>query len=512
MCVEACSSLEASTEKHEVWFPFFSILEVLSMKNNALILFGLFLLWIALFPATSTAALENVALKAMSSTSYVSSWESLAAINDGFDPSDSNDRSHAVYGNWPETGTQWVQYEWSEPVTTDEIAVYWFDDPAGIDCPSSSELKYWNGSSWVTVSAVGVSPNQYNTATFTSVTTTQLRLEFTSNGSQSTGILEFEVIGTGGEVTGECPAPVPGSSGTNPLFTDQYTADPAPMVSDCTFYIACGHDEGTSGFYIREWFVLKSTDMVNWTKTVGMTLDVFSWANANAWAGQMVEKDGKFYWYVPVSKVSDGTMAIGVAVADSPEGPFTDAIGGPLIDDGFEMSNMGFGTPSATPYTIDPTVFVDEDGRAYLQYGGFWRMVNAELGSDMISIAGRMVESTPQGFFEAPFLTKRNGTYYVVYAAGQNPATVDWATSSSPMGPWNYGGRILDELPNVPGQDAATSHPGVAEFAGQWYLVYHVSDGPNNGGTYRREVAVDKLFFNGDGSIQKVTPSSGLNF
>ena len=78
-------------------------------------------------------------------------------------------------------------------------------------------------------------------------------------------------------------------------------------------------------------------------------------------------------------------------------------------------------------------------------------------------------------------------------------------------GPWTYGGRILDPLPDA-GPDPATSHPGVAEFAGQWYLVYHLSDGPNGGGTYRREVAVDKLNFNSDGSIQRVTPSSGLTF
>jgi beta-xylosidase len=329
----------------------------------------------------------------------------------------------------------------------------------------------------------------------------------TTTGGTATGGADA----TGGS-SGTCSGPVPGSTGTNPVFTDEYTADPAPMVSGCTFYIACGHDQGTTGFDLREWFVLKSTDMVNWTKTVGMTLSVFTWVSANAWAGQMVEKDGRFYWYVPVAQRSDGSMTIGVAVADSPEGPFADAIGGPLIDDAFEISNMGFGAPEDTPYTIDPTVFVDDDGRAYLLYGGFWRMVYAELGSDMTSISGQMRESTPRDFFEAPFLTKHDGTYYVVYAAGQNPATIDYATSASPQGPWTYGGRILDTLPNVSGQDAATSHPGVAEFAGQWYLVYHVSDGPDNGGTYRREVAVDKLFFNEDGSIQPVTPSPGLTF
>ena len=104
-----------------------------------------------------------------------------------------------------------------------------------------------------------------------------------------------------------------------------------------------------------------------------------------------------------------------------------------------------------------------------------------------------MKEITPQGFFEAAFLTKRYDVYYEIYAAGQNPATIDYSTSTSPLGPWKYGGRILDALPNVSGQDAATSHPGVAEFAGQWYPVYHSSNGPNGGCTYKREVAIDKL-------------------
>ena len=129
----------------------------------------------------------------------------------------------------------------------------------------------------------------------------------------------------------------------------------------------------------------------------------------------------------------------------------------------------------------------------------------------MISIDGNMMESTPPGFFEAPYLTKREGTYYLVYASGVNPAAIDYVTSSSPTGPWQGQTRILDPLPNLPGQDAATSHPAIAEFAGQWYFVYHLSDGPG-GGTYRRQVAIEKLTFNSNGAIQKVTPSFGLSF
>jgi len=331
-----------------------------------------------------------------------------------------------------------------------------------------------------------------------------------SGGSAGSGN-DSGISGSSGSGGTACRAPAPGSSGRNPLFTDQYTADPAPLVHDCTFYIACGHDEGNTGFVLREWFVLSSTDMVTWTKRVAMQLGTFAWANANAWAGQIVKKDSKFYWYVPVNQRGSG-MAIGVAVADSPLGPFRDAIGAPLVDDAREMSNWNYSDPGQTPFTIDPSVFVDDDGQAYLHYGGFGRLVVARLNADMISINGRLSEATPRGFFEAPFLTKRNGRYYEIYAAGVNPASIDYATSTSPMGPWTYGGRILDPLPNVQNQDAATSHAGVAEFAGQWYLVYHLSNGPNNGGTYRREVAVDKLSFNADGSIQKVTPSSGLRF
>lgn len=316
--------------------------------------------------------------------------------------------------------------------------------------------------------------------------------------------------GSGG--TEGCRGPVPGTTGKNPLFTEIFTADPAALVHDCTFYITAGRDEGTRGFLLREWYVLSSTDLVNWSYNEGpkLGLSTFSWASANAWASQMVEKDGKFYWYVPVAERS-GAMAIGVAVGDSPLGPFRDAIGAPLINDAIEMEAFGYTNASQTAYTIDPSVLVDDDGRAYLVYGSFWRMVITELGEDMISLRGDMVERTPRGFFEAPELRKRDGVYYLVYAAGQNPATIDYATATSPFGPWQYRGRILDELPHLPGQDAATSHPSIAEFEGQWYLVYHLSNGPG-GATYKRQTAMEKLSFKEDGTIEKVTPSSGISF
>ncbi|MGC4086755.1 MAG: family 43 glycosylhydrolase [Polyangiaceae bacterium] len=333
-----------------------------------------------------------------------------------------------------------------------------------------------------------------------------------ATGGAATGGAATGGAGTGGTTT--CTPPATGTKGTNPLFTDVFSADPAPLVYNCTFYITAGHDEGAGNtFTMNEWFIMKSTDMVHWTKIVGMKYTTFSWAHGNAWAGQMVQKGGKFYWYVPVEQGNgNGQMAIGVAVADSPEGPFKDAIGKPLVDDAFERSNMGFANDGATPYTIDPTVFVDDDGQAYLHYGGFSRMVNAKLGADMISISGTMKESTPSCYFEAPFLTKRGSTYYEIYACGVNPPTIDYATSTSPLGPWTHKGTVLPKMVTLAGQDAATNHSGVALLGSQWYIVYHVSNGPNGGGTYHREVAIDKLNFNTDGSIQQTTPTSGLSF
>lgn len=311
---------------------------------------------------------------------------------------------------------------------------------------------------------------------------------------------------------GDCRGPVSGTSGVNPLFTKFYTADPAPLVHGCTFYIVCGHDEGSTGFSLNEWYILSSTDMVNWSDNGGPVLSWrdFSWAGGNAWASQMVERDGTFYWYVPVAE-RHGPMAIGVAKSSSPTGPFSDAIGKPLVEDDWEMNVWNYRYDYQTPYTIDPSVLIDDDGQAYLYYGSFGRMVIAMLNDDMISISGMPVERTPQNFFEAPFAFKRNGIYYIMYAGGVNPATIDYATSSSPMGPWTYRGRILGPLPNN-GPDKATSHSGVAEFDGQWYFVYHLSDGPNGGQTYKREVAVDKMYFNGDGTIKPIVRSGGLRF
>ncbi|MFC5469584.1 Ig domain-containing protein [Cohnella suwonensis] len=141
----------------------------------------------------------NIASQGTSTTSFVSAWESLAGLNDGYNVAGSNDRGHPVYGNWNNPGTtQWVQYDFSSNKTLSKTEVYWFDDNQGIDTPASCSIQYWNGSAWANVaspSGLGVLGNQYNATTFTPVTTNKIRLNITAKAGFSTGIEQWRVFG-----------------------------------------------------------------------------------------------------------------------------------------------------------------------------------------------------------------------------------------------------------------------------------------------------------------------------
>lgn len=142
----------------------------------------------------------NLALGAHVTTSFVSGHEKLAAIHDGVEPTASDDHSHGAYGNWPQTGTQWVQYEWNQPISTQRVDVYWWDDAQGVRLPIACRLYYWDGQAFVAVkdaSGFGVLGGQYNTTTFKEVLTSKIRLEFDGRDKFSTGILEWKVIDTG---------------------------------------------------------------------------------------------------------------------------------------------------------------------------------------------------------------------------------------------------------------------------------------------------------------------------
>ncbi|UJF35477.1 family 43 glycosylhydrolase [Paenibacillus hexagrammi] len=277
----------------------------------------------------------------------------------------------------------------------------------------------------------------------------------------------------------------------NPLLANIFTADPGALTYRNTFYIYAGHDEApktATDFLMNDWHILSSTDMQHWNDNgPAMRYDVFSWATGQAYAGQTIEKNGKWYWYCPVGTASG--FAIGVAVADSPMGPWKDAIGTSLINSS---------TVNGSSLNIDPTIFTDTDGQSYLYWGSYNSVRMVKLNADMISYSGSVI--TPVGltrYWEAPYLNKIGDKYYFSYAAGANPATIDYAMSDSPAGPWTYKGTINDVT------SSPTNHDAIQYFRGNYYFVYHTSD-VSDGFDYQRNVAVDLITVNPDGTLNKV--------
>ena len=309
------------------------------------------------------------------------------------------------------------------------------------------------------------------------------------------------LVATG--ITTAVTAPI--ASAANPIITSVHTADPAPLVVGNTLYVYAGRDEapvGHDNFLMREWRVLSSTDAATWTdRGARANIGTFGWAGADAWASEVEPRNGRYYWYTSVNGNGPGWMDIGVAVGDSPLGPFTDAKGGPLISDS---------TPNSSGLNIDPTVFTDDDGQAYLYWGGYWGVRAAKLRPNMIELDGPVV--TPSGlsdFWEAPWMFKRNGLYYLMYAANDTNGCVTsssyacqrYATATNPLGPWTHRGVVLGQV------SSTTNHAGVVEFNGQWYMVYHNANAPG-GGHFRRSVAVDLLHFNADGTMRQVVQTT----
>ncbi|MBW7459641.1 family 43 glycosylhydrolase, partial [Paenibacillus sepulcri] len=277
----------------------------------------------------------------------------------------------------------------------------------------------------------------------------------------------------------------------NPLLTNIFTADPGALTYRNTFYIYAGHDEAprtATDFLMNDWHILSSTDMQHWNDNgPAMRYEVFSWASGQAYAGQTIEKNGKFYWYCPVGTSSG--FAIGVAVSDSPLGPWKDARGTSLINST---------TVNGSALNIDPTIFTDTDGQTYLYWGSYNTVRMIKLNSDMISYSEPVI--TPVGltrYWEAPYLNKIGDKYYFSYAAGANPATIDYAMSDSPAGPWTYKGTINDVT------SSPTNHDAIQFFRGKYYFVYHTSD-VSGGFDYQRNIAVDLITVNPDGTLNKV--------
>lgn len=276
----------------------------------------------------------------------------------------------------------------------------------------------------------------------------------------------------------------------NPIIQTDFTADPAPLVHDGTVWLYTSHDEDDSeGFHMLDWKLHSSTDMVNWTDHGPVaSLKTFPWAvqTNDAWAPQAMERDGKFFLYVPVSVDGSPKNVIGVAVADNPNGPFVDAIGGPLVgpQDGF----------------IDPTILIDDDGQAYLYWGNphLWFV---KLGRDMISTSGEIeqIEAIPENYQEGPWVYKRAGRYYMAYASTCCPEGIGYAMSDSPAGPWEYKGQLMDPVPQSTG-----NHPGIVDYKGRSYLFgmsYRLNWAMSPVHHERRSVNLAEFHYNDDGTI-----------
>ncbi|MFM9557645.1 MULTISPECIES: family 43 glycosylhydrolase [Streptomyces] len=271
------------------------------------------------------------------------------------------------------------------------------------------------------------------------------------------------------------------------------TADPNIVRFGDTYYIYPTTD-GFAGWSGTKFKAYSSKDLVHWTDH-GVILDLgpdVSWADGRAWAPAMTAKNGKYYFYYSAD------ANIGVAVSDSPTGPFTDPLGKPLIASGAFTGQM-----------IDPAVFTDDDGQSYL-YWGNGRAYVVPLGDDMISFdASKVTDITTSGFREGSFVVKRNGTYYFMWSENDTRDEnyrVAYATGSSPTGPWTKRSVILEKDLTLgikgPGHHSVIQVPNTDD----WYIVYHRFAIPGGDGTHR-ETTLDKMEFDSGGLIKKVVPT-----
>ncbi len=279
----------------------------------------------------------------------------------------------------------------------------------------------------------------------------------------------------------------------NPALWGLY-ADPYITVFNGTYYIYPTTD-GYPSWSGSSFKAFSSTDLVNWTDR-GTILDLVpdvSWSDSKAWAPCIVKKGSTYYYYFSASS------QIGVATSSSPTGPFTDALGKPLV------TTNQYGCQS-----IDPDVFIDDDGQAYM-YFGQGKCMAARLNADMKSFATTPVDITPSGYNEGSHVFKRNGKYYLTWSENDTRSEdyrVAYATASSPIGPFTKAANNPILVKNLSLGIKGTGHHSVLKIPSrdEWYIVYHRFAIPGGDGTHR-EVCIDRLYFNTDGTIKNVVPT-----
>jgi len=290
-------------------------------------------------------------------------------------------------------------------------------------------------------------------------------------------------------------------SAQNPLIRNMYSADPSARVFGDSVYVYPSHDIlATSGhgrigwFCMADYHVFASKNLTDW-KDDGIVVSqtTVPWTKPDAysmWAPDCIYRNGKYYFYFPAPpkdmRLGRG-FAIGVAIADKPSGPFI---------------------PQAEPiegvHGIDPNVFIDKDGQAYL-YFALGNIYGVKLKSNMLEPDGEIktLGTLPdKGLKEGPFLFERKGIYYLTYPHVENKTErLEYAMSDNPLGPFKVTGVLMDEIPGC-----WTNHQSVIQYNDQWYLFYHHNDlSPNF--DKARSIRADSLFFNADGTIKKVIPT-----
>lgn len=296
----------------------------------------------------------------------------------------------------------------------------------------------------------------------------------------------------------------------NPLDfgSDILTADPSGHVwADGKMYVYTSHDlVCQEDFWMKDWHVFSSSDLVNWTDHGAiLSVDDLSWADNFAWAPDAAYKNGKYYFCFPAGtgfkdrvnpKNSTKWMGIGIAVSDSPTGPFVDAIGAPLWTE---------------PYANDPCLFVDDDGQAYLYFhgtgGNDWRV--AKMADDMLSIEGGLQKMDMGGYepqMEGPWVFKRDGRYY--YTMPENNRELSYYMSDSPMGPWEYKGVFMER------EGESNNHHSIVQFKDRWVIFYHRwLETDFDCEKLQRYTCAEYLHFNDDGTIQQVVRTeAGVDF
>lgn len=284
----------------------------------------------------------------------------------------------------------------------------------------------------------------------------------------------------------------------NPIITHTYCADPSARVFGDTLWLYPSHDKDDAfDFLMDDFHAYSTTDMKTWTDhgVIYKPLEDTNWAKSRTWAPDCIERNGKYYFYYAVDKEN-----IGVAVADSPAGPFHDPLGHPLItkhSPGVVCDRM----------FIDACPFIDDDGQAYLFVGQ--NTVNViRLNEDMISYDGKVLQvEGVQDFFEAVWVHKHNDTYYMTYATSPfrrgKKQEIAYCTSKNPLGPYTYQGIILKPV------NSGTTHCSIVNYKGQDYMFYHTADisralAPDYFSANRRSVCMDSLFYNEDGTIRPI--------